>query len=619
MPDREPSESKGYDRARLRRLLEYLRPYRGWVGLSVVLLLAHSTLGVAGPYLTKVAVDCCLLPVAEPSPLLEPILPVGVDPVTGLTTVVLLYLAVLGLSYLLRAAQIRVMNRTGQSVMYDLRKEVFSHLQSMSVAFFDRNRVGRLVTRLTNDVETLNELFTSGVAAVAGDLLTLVFIFGAMFYLSPHMTGALLLLAPVAMALTWAFRRQARASYRLERGAVGKISGFLQEQISGMPVVQLSTREGVSRAELEELNQEHLAGALGSVRAHSWFFPAAEILATSGMVLVLLIGAWLIGRGLLTLGVVVAFMQYGSRIFRPLQDLSDKFNILQSAMAGAERIFSLLDEPLDERLESAPAPARNAAASPSVEFLNVWFAYQGEEWVLQDVSFRAEPDQTLAVVGHTGAGKTTLVNLLLRFYEPQRGKILVGGRDIRDWPRRELRRQFGVVLQEPYLFHGSIEENIRLGDPDVSREQAIEAGRSVHLAKTVEALPGGWDTPIGERGAALSAGQRQLVSFARALAHNPRFLILDEATSNVDPETEIAIRDVLAHLVEGHTSIVIAHRLSTIQRAHCVLVMHKGRVREIGAHRKLLAARGLYWRLYRLQFGDPEGASLPIESAEDAG
>lgn len=604
MPD-SPAAPRFGDRELAARLLERLRPYRWRVVLAVVLLLSHSIVGVSGPYLAKVAVDCCLQPVENPSPLIESFVPLTDDPVRGLGVVVGLFLAALVLGYALRAAQIRVMNRTGQNAMYDLRREVFSHLQSLPVQFFDRNRVGRLVTRITNDVETLNELFTSGVAAIAGDLLTLIFIFAAMIYLSPHLTGALLLLAPFAIGLTWLFRSRARAGYRRMRGAVGRISAFIQEQVSGISIIQLSTREDDSRAEFDGLNRDHLRGMLQTLKAYCWFFPSAELLATAGMVVVLLVGGLLIDRGMLTIGVVVAFMQYGTRIFRPLQDLSDKFNVVQSAMAGAERIFQLLDEPISEPLSDAADGPGGSSDAPSVEFRDVWFAYQGEEWVLQDVSFRAESNETLAVVGHTGAGKTTLINLLLRFYEPQRGEILVGGRDVRAWPRHELRRQFGVVLQDPYLFHGTIVENIRLGAPEVTRNRAIEAGNRVHLDQAVSRLPGGWDEPVDERGASLSAGERQLVGFARALAHNPRFLILDEATSNVDPHTELAIQDALAQLVEGHTSIVIAHRLSTVQRADRILVMHKGRVRETGAHQELLAAGGVYSRLCRLQFGAP--------------
>ena len=405
MGDSDALKKRLADRTLLKRMMSRLWPYRWRVALSVVLLLSHSVLGVAGPYLAKVAVDCCLQPVSDPSPLIESFTPIPDDPIEGLTMIVAIFLAVLAVSYVLRALQIRVMNRTGQKVMLSLRREVFAHLQAMPVSFFDRNRVGRLVNRMTNDVETLNELFTSGVAAVAGDLLTLAFVLGAMLYLSPHLTGGLFLLAPAAVVVTWVFRARARQGHRRVRGAVGRMSAFVQEQVRGMSIVQLSTAEPASRAEFEELNREYFGGAVATLRATSWFFPAADLMATSGVAIVLLMGAWLIERDMLTIGVVVAFMQYGTRVFRPLNSLSDKFNVLQSAMAGAERIFDLLDEPIDEPLDGDPVPRRGTDAPPSVEFRNVWFAYSDEDWVLKDVSFRAEPNETLAVVGHTGAGK----------------------------------------------------------------------------------------------------------------------------------------------------------------------------------------------------------------------
>jgi len=360
---------------------------------------------------------------------------------------------------------------------------------------------------------------------------------------------------------------------------------------------------------LNDVNHEQLGAALRTVKLHAWFMPTAEFLSSVGVAIVLLAGAWLIERDLLTLGIAVAFLQYGSRVFRPLQDLSDKFNVLQNAASGAERIFELLDtQPEEPDGASAEAVVNGGVQTLDVEFENVWFAYKGEEWALRDVSFRVEPNEVLAVVGHTGAGKTTLVSLLLRFYEPQRGRILVGGRDIRQWPRTELRRLFGVVLQDPYLFHGTIEENIRLGGKTISTEQAIEAGKRAHLEPLVRGLEQGWSHPIGEAGAALSSGQQQLVAMARALAHNPSFLILDEATSNIDPETEAKVRDTLSELVEKQTAIVIAHRLSTIRRANRILVMHNGRVRESGTHQQLLDAGGLYSRLYRLQFSDQDAS-----------
>jgi len=595
-------------RGMLKRLVGYLRPYRLWATVSVLLLLFHSTLGVAGPYLTKVAVDCCLLPDPEASSFLDPWLPA--DPREAVIGLALLYALILAIGAASRALQIQTMNRTGQRVMADLRNEIYAHLQRMSVSFFDRNRVGVLVTRLTSDVDTLNDLFTSGVAAIAGDLITLALIVGAMAWMSPHLTGTLLIVAPPAIVASWIFRKHSRQAFRATRQAVGSMNAFLQEQIVGMTVVQTSTYEGRSRARLAEVNDEQLAAGLRTVHVNAWFLPTAEFLSSCGVVVVLLAGAWFIEDGVLTLGVMVAFLQYGARVFRPLQDLSDKFNVLQNALSGAERIFGLLDEPPEEPDSHSPdSPKRASRPVPTVEFENVWFAYKDEEWVLRDVSFRVEPSEVVAVVGHTGAGKTSLISLLLRFYEPQKGRILVDGKDVREWPRHELRRLFGVVLQDPYLFHGSIEENIRLGGETVTAERAVEAGKQAHLEPLVRGLEKGWQHPVGEDGASMSAGQKQLIAMARALAHSPQFLILDEATSNIDPETERKIRDTLSSLVEGHTAIVIAHRLSTIRRATRILVMHHGRLRESGTHQELLAAEGLYSRLYRLQFSDQDASA----------
>jgi ATP-binding cassette subfamily B protein len=394
-----------------------------------------------------------------------------------------------------------------------------------------------------------------------------------------------------------------RANLRKVRGAVAGINAFLQERLSGIAIIQLFGDERRSLEEFEELKQTHLDAELGAARAHSMFFPAVEFAGAVAVVLLFGGGGWLSSQGSLSLGVLVAFMQFGSRVFRPVQDLSEKVNVLQSALASSERIFSLLDEPIDET-PVALAPAE-PLTNPDIEFEHVWFAYNDEDWVLEDVSFRVEPYEMMAVVGHTGAGKTTLISLLLRFYEPQRGRILVGGRDIREWSRDALRKRFGVVLQDPHLFSGTIEENIRLGD-DVTLDLARQAAQRVQLLKFIESLPNGFQTVIGERGASLSAGQKQLLSFARALARNSPFLILDEATSSVDSSTEVLIRDALNQLVDKHTSIVIAHRLSTIKRASRILVMHKGKLREIGTHAELIAHKGLYWKLYQLQYESQE-------------
>ena len=600
------SSASRNDSALVRRLLGYLRPYRSSAITAVVLLLLHSLLGVAGPLLTKIAVDRSLRPTALPQSWLDAWIPA--DPAEALAALVAVYAVILALNYVLRASQIHIMNRTGQDVMFDIRNEAFQRLQSKRVSYFDSSPVGRLVTRVTSDVDSLNDLFTSGIAAIAGDILTLAFIFAAMLYLSVQLTLILLAIAPVIFIVTWLFRSRVRANLRKVRGAVANINAFLQERLSGIAVIQLFGDEPRSLEEFEAIKQDYLSAELGAARAHSLFFPAVESAGAVAVVLLFAGGGWLSDQGALSLGVLVAFMQFGSRVFRPVQDLSEKFNVLQSALASSERIFSLLDEPVDEAPASL-APAE-PLSNPDIEFDRVWFAYHDEDWVLQDVSFRVEPYEMMAVVGHTGAGKTTLISLLLRFYEPQRGRILVGGKDIREWSRDALRQRFGVVLQDPHLFSGTIEQNIRLGE-DVTLDQARQAAGRVQLLKFIESLPHGFQTIIGERGASLSTGQKQLLSFARALARNAPFLILDEATSSVDSSTELLIRNALTRLVDKHTSIVIAHRLSTIKRASRILVMHKGKLREIGTHAELISRKGLYWKLYQLQYESQERARRP--------
>jgi ATP-binding cassette subfamily B protein len=637
---------KVYDARLLKRLLRYLRPYRGWVLASLCFLLLHSLLGIAGPYLTKVAIDHSLNPQPGPSSAFDAWLPA--DRWSSLQLIVLIYLGVQLASFVLRAAQIQVMNYTGQRVMFDLRHEIFRHFQSMGVRFYDRNPVGRLVTRVTTDVDMLNELFTSGVVALAGDLITLLFILGVMLALSPPLTLVLVAVAPLVLAATVWFRKRARQSYREVRLAVAKINSFLQEHFSGIAVVQIFNHEGRSWDQFNEVNAEHRDAQYQAIRAHAYFLPLVEWLGVLGLALVLVYGGYLVSTTPTTVGVVVAFLMYGTRVFRPLQDLSDKYNILQSAMASSERVFDLLDTPVDEQLgapetaaqpaveaptvkavtaqtitAAAPSAKSSAIANPRVEFHNVWFAYKGEEWVLRDVSLTIEPGEMVAIVGHTGAGKTTLISLLLRFYDVQRGTIQVGGRDIREWPIHELRRQFGVVLQDPYLFSGTIESNIRLRNPAVSDERLRQVIREVNLETFVSSLAQGLDEPVLERGASLSSGQKQLLSFARALAFNPRFLILDEATSSVDTDTEFKIREALSRILTGHTSIVVAHRLSTIQKANRIVVMHKGQVRETGSHQELLAQRGIYYKLYQLQYQDQElqlaGEPVPVDEPAPVG
>ena len=586
----------------MRRLLGYMRPYRGWVALSLAFLLCQSVLQVLGPLLTKVAVDRYLEPdPRRASTIFDGFLPP--DPWSGLLTVGVMYLGVILGTFVFEFAQTYIMQYVGQRAMFDLRRQLMTHLQRMDVAFFDRNPVGRLVTRVTTDVDVLNELFASGLVTILGDVLVLVFILAIMFRLSPTLTLLMLAVMPFVVLVTMLFRRRVTESYRRIRVAIARINAYLQEHVTGIVVLQLFNRERKSAEEFGRINRDHMDAYKDAIAAYGWFYPVVEFLSMIALAGILSYGGFSIERGALTLGVVVAFLQYGLRFFRPIQDLSEKYNILQSAMASSERIFKLLDTEPRVLAPAAPTPAPRAAR---IEFDHVWFAYKDEDWVLKDLSFAIEPGETVAVVGHTGAGKTTLISLLLRFYDVQKGAIRLGGVDVREMDPRDLRRQFGVVLQDPYLFTGTVEENIRLGTDGIDRAAVEDAAEQVNLIDFIRSLPDGFEQHIRERGTGLSTGQKQLISFARALAHSPRFLVLDEATSSVDTETEFRVRDALAKMVEGRTSIVIAHRLSTIQRADRILVMHKGRLRESGTHQELLALRGIYWKLYQLQYKDQE-------------
>lgn len=610
----EEALGKAYDAQLARRLLRYLRPYQWRVVFALVLTLAVTPLELVTPYLFKVGVDSYIVPVVEHRLARD----VGMR---GILWVALAFIATLFLSFTVQYVQIRVMQRVGQQTMYDLRGEIFRHLQRLPMSFYDRSPVGRLVTRVTTDVDALNELFAAGIVTMLNDFVLLVGIAVFLLWLNWQLALMAFSVLPLILLVTGLFRGKVRDANRRIRTAIARINAFLQEHISGIAVVQLFNREHRARQHFEKLNRTHMLAYKDAILAFALFYPAVEFLSVTAVALLLWFGGLRVLAGTLTVGVVFAFMQYAQRFFRPIQDLSEKFNILQTAMASSERIFKLLDESVPAGGPAEAIELRQPRGE--IEFRNVWFGYRGganpanEDWVLRDVSFRVAPGQTVAIVGHTGAGKTTIIQLLLRFYEIQRGEILLDGVDIRRFSAGELRRHFGIVLQDPFLFSGTLESNVRLGTEAIQRDAVERALVEVGLGPFVRALPAGVRTPVTERGATFSVGQRQLVSFARALAHNPRFLILDEATSSVDTKTELLIRAALDRLLEARTALVVAHRLSTIQHADRILVFHKGRLREQGSHQELLALRSIYYRLYQLQYKEQE-LRLPVTTAEEA-
>lgn len=606
---------KAYDSRLMRRLLTYLAPYRLTVSLAAVALILYSLLQVVGPFLTKIAIDRYLVVTARQPTFLDRFL--SSDRLVGLAQVAVFYLVTLVILFALDYAQTYYMQMVGQRAMFDLRMEMFHHLHQLQIQFFDGNPVGRLVTRVIGDVDVLNEMFTSGVVAIFGDFFSLLFILAVMLRMNAKLALVTFSVLPLIFLATNIFRKKVREYYRRIRAAIARINAHLQEHLTGMSVVQLFNREDKSFAEFDKINRAHQKAFLDSVLAHSFYYPTIEVLSSCAIALIIWHGGRQVLGGTLTIGIVVAFIQYAQRFFRPIQDLSDKYNILQGAMASSERIFKLLDTPVEIAPPKQPVAPSLAPIGGRVEFRNVWFAYQGEDWVLKDITLTIKPGETIALVGHTGAGKTTLIGLMLRFYDVQRGQVLVDGVDVRQQDLRSLRRRFGVVLQDPFLFSGTIESNIRLGTDTVTREDMEDAIEEVNLGEFIRSLPEGYREEMRERGSSLSVGQKQLISFARALAHNPQMLILDEATSSVDTETEFRVREALSRMVSGRTSIIIAHRLSTIQRADRIVVMHKGRIREVGPHQQLLAQRGIYWRLYQLQYKDQEISVAQSAAGQD--
>jgi len=675
---------KAYDSRLMRRLLTYLRPYRWQVTIAIASIILKSFCDVLGPYLVKVAVDRYLAPVKGSTSALWSWL--SSQPLHGIAQISTIYFGLLILTFIFEFLQTYFMQWTGQKVMFDLRSQIFRHLQRMHVAFYDKNPVGRLVTRVTTDVDALNEMFTSGVVSIFEDFFVLIGILGFMLCMNWKLALITFVVLPFIIVATKLFRDKVRDSYRRIRTAIARINSYLQEHVSGMVVLQLFNRERKAYQRFSEINRSHMDAFKDAIMAYSVYYPVVDFFSAVAIACVIWFGgqdemrrivvssvsiefsrhsllSFHVVATTVSLGVLIAFTQYAQRFFRPIMDFSEKYNILQSAMAASERIFKLLDTPVEI---VSPAVTKRPEGPGRIEFDHVWFAYrempiEGDtlemskghkgasahvgtaargrpaeqssagslpgsgnpvattpDWVLRDVTFAIEPGETVAVVGHTGAGKTTLISVLLRFYDVQKGAIRIDGVDVKEMDLAGLRSRFGVVLQDPFLFTGTIGGNIRLGTDRIQDEHVAKAAEDVNLGDFIRALPKGFNEEVRERGSTLSTGQKQLISFARALAHEPKILILDEATSSVDTETEFKVRDALSRMVEGRTSLIIAHRLSTVQRADKIVVMHKGQLREMGTHQELLAQRGIYFKLYQLQYKDQElkvaGAPSPADA-----
>ena len=623
----EDEGAKSFDPRLTRRLLSYLRPYRMRAGLSVLLVILSSLFELAGPVITAIAMDLYVRPLHQGAPegvsrrVGEWLTAHGFafDTLTGIQTAAILYLGCLVLGFIALYTQMILMNVMGQFIMYDLRKQIFAHLQKLQVQYFDRNPVGRLMTRVTTDVDALNELFTAGFVAIFGDIFVLAGIIGVLFWMNWRLALVLFSITPFIIIVSLWFRRGARVTYRQVRVRIAAINAFLQEHLSGIGTVQLFNRERKEAEKFDDLNRAHRDANVDSIYYYSIFYPVIELIETVGVALIVWYGGGKVIQGTLSIGALIAFFTYAQRFYAPISDLSEKYNILQAAMAASERIFKMLDTPatIVDPLDGLDVPELE-----SIEFRNVWFAYNSgkpkdggaesaaaePEWVLRDVSFRVGRGERVALVGHTGAGKTTVTALLLRFYDIQRGEILINGADIRRYKLSALRRLFAIVQQDFFLFTGTVGENISLGDPAITEEAVHSAAVRVQADRFISRLPESYASEVRERGAGLSVGEKQLLSFARALAFDPPVLILDEATSSIDTETERLIQEATQALLTGRTSIVIAHRLSTIRSADAILVFHHGEIRERGTHEQLIESAGLYRRLYEIQYREARSA-----------
>jgi ATP-binding cassette subfamily B protein len=594
---------KAYDATLMRRLLRYLKPYRRHVALGIMLSIAVSSMEAVRPYFTKVAVDQNI----------------AQKDAHGLLVTTLLFFGLMAARGFVQYANTYLTQWIGQRTIFDLRMEVFEHLQGLGLRFFDRNPIGRLITRVTNDIEVLNEMFSSGIVMVFSDVFTIIGILYFMFSMNWKLALISLSVLPLLFYGTFLFRRKAREAYREVRLYIARINTFMQEHITGMLVDQVFNREEKAYDGFRTVNASHRDANVKSIFYYALFYPGVDLIGAIAVGLIIwYAGVEAIGGGV-TIGTVMAFLQFNEMFWRPIRDLSEKYNVMQTAMASSERVFRLLDD--RTKVSDSPDAHPLPSARGGIAFRHVWFSYtpsteeqRQPEWVLRNVSFSIKEGETVAIVGHTGAGKTTIINLLARFYDVQQGEILIDGMDIRSVRQADLRRHMAVVLQDVFLFSGDIASNIGLGDAAITEERIRAAARVVGAHRFIEQLPGAYHAEVKERGATLSVGQKQLISFARALAFNPRILVLDEATSSVDTETETLIQEAIKKLLHGRTSIVIAHRLSTIQSADKILVMHKGEIREQGTHQELLSLGGLYYRLYQLQYKDQELTGIPVPS-----
>ncbi|MBE2279721.1 MAG: ABC transporter ATP-binding protein [Ignavibacteriaceae bacterium] len=583
---------KAYDAKLMKRLLGFVKPYKKYVIIAILLNVIVAALGPLRPYLTKIAIDDYI---------------VNKD-FDGLFLIAALLLSALLLQSVIQYLLTYATQLLGQKTILDLRRKLFEHIQRLSVSFFDKTPIGRLVTRVTNDVESLNEMFSSGIIMVFSDIFIILWILGFMFFIDIELSLVSLSVLPILIYGTFLFRKKVRETYRDVRLYLARLNSYMQEHITGMGIVRLFNREKSEFKEFSEINADHKDANIRSIFYYAIFFPGVELISSAAIALIIWYGGGEVIQSKLTLGVLFAFIQYTEMFFRPIRDLSEKYNILQTAMASSERIFKLLDE--KSFIQNPENPQELGKVKGSIEFENVSFAYDDSNYVLKNISLQINPGETVAIVGATGAGKTSIINILTRFYDIKSGSIKVDGIDIRNVDKRELRKKISIVLQDVFLFFGTIKSNIGMGNPGISNDDIHRAAAIVGADKFIEKLPLKYDEPVKERGATLSVGQKQLISFARALAHDPQILILDEATSSVDTETEKLIQDAIGKLLRGRTAIVIAHRLSTIQNAHKIIVMHKGEIKESGNHQELLSKRGLYYKLYQLQYKEQEITSV---------